>query len=654
MAVNLSPLAGAGAQFFDNNGVILSGGKLYTYAAGTTTPLAAYTSSSGSTAHTNPIILDSAGRVPGGEIWITAGVPYKFAIYTALNVLLGTYDNLTSGLAGGVSLTSSGYTTATDVQTAFDNLGSTAGTSKVGFIATGTGAVSRSAQAKLRDMVSVEDFGAVGDGVTNDTVAIQAALNSGAASVQLTGKTYVVNGTLTIPPGVTLIGNSVASEYFPAGPGSTTVGSCLSKLSTGTAGPIVILQSSSGIANLYLKHSKINGATTGIVQVGLAGSNSVYNSTISNVSIYGSATADLAGTNTCYGIFYPNGSTPSTYQRYLNRADNFYIANCDVAIRLGANCNANNFTAFAIRQCYQHILLDGISATEQCVENVFSGFVCVNIGVLPTSATTVFVLKNYALKNVFSGYTTECNGSAFSIDTNSAGNNFFGVENETTLSVVPPNNLHSLFTQTTNRSQVSQMLIPAPATPQNYTFGTGNLLRFARSIGGTLPTLNSAAFTAADPSSKVIALFNSTVYAKSVKPGFKAKLTVMLSAPGGGAGQSIVSVEFIYRVTDNATNAAQLSVISVTKKPATNYIAGLKFLTGVASASGFGLAIVGGNFGVSTATALIVDLEILAYTYDVNVVAMSNYADITWTSIPATANNVTDAIDLLTVADTAI
>ena len=68
--VSLSIFGGVGAQFFDNNGVILSGGKIYTYEAGTTTPLATYTSSTGNTAHTNPIVLDAAGRVPaGGEIW---------------------------------------------------------------------------------------------------------------------------------------------------------------------------------------------------------------------------------------------------------------------------------------------------------------------------------------------------------------------------------------------------------------------------------------------------------------------------------------------------------------------------------------------------------------------------------------------------------
>jgi len=94
MSVNPSPIGGFAAQFFDNNGVILSGGKIYTYAAGTTTPQATYTSSLGNTAHANPIILDSAGRVPGGEIWLTDNLLYKFVIETSTGSLLGFYDNI--------------------------------------------------------------------------------------------------------------------------------------------------------------------------------------------------------------------------------------------------------------------------------------------------------------------------------------------------------------------------------------------------------------------------------------------------------------------------------------------------------------------------------------------------------------------------------
>lgn len=92
-AVSLSPFGGAGVQFFDNNGVPLSGGKIFTYLAGTTTPAATYTTQAGNVAHTNPIILDAAGRVSGGEIWVTS-TSYKFILKTSTDVLLVTLDNI--------------------------------------------------------------------------------------------------------------------------------------------------------------------------------------------------------------------------------------------------------------------------------------------------------------------------------------------------------------------------------------------------------------------------------------------------------------------------------------------------------------------------------------------------------------------------------
>ena len=102
MAVFLSPVGGVAAQFFTNTGSVLTGGKLYTYAAGTTTPLTSYTTSAGTVARTNPIILDAAGRVAeGGEIWITSA-SYKFVLTDSTDVLIATYDNI-SGI--GVSNT---------------------------------------------------------------------------------------------------------------------------------------------------------------------------------------------------------------------------------------------------------------------------------------------------------------------------------------------------------------------------------------------------------------------------------------------------------------------------------------------------------------------------------------------------------------------
>lgn len=117
MSVNLSPLGGAAAQFFSNDGVPLAGGLIYTYLAGTNTPEATYTTNAGSIAHSNPIVLDSAGRVPTGEIWLTDGVLYKFILRDSTGTLLGTYDNI-SGINNG-AFTQIANFTGTGIQVAF-------------------------------------------------------------------------------------------------------------------------------------------------------------------------------------------------------------------------------------------------------------------------------------------------------------------------------------------------------------------------------------------------------------------------------------------------------------------------------------------------------------------------------------------------------
>lgn len=196
MAVNLSALAGAGQQFFNDNGVILSGGKLYSYAAGTTTPQTTYTSASGSTAHTNPIVLNSAGRVATGEIWLTAGENYKFVLYTSNDVLIASWDNITG--INGTGITSNAV--------------------NVEYDPAGTGAVATTVQAKLREVVSVMDFGATGDGTTDDTAAIQAAINAtvGGGMLLLPVGTYLVSDTLTFTKNIVFQGQGVGSEILVA------------------------------------------------------------------------------------------------------------------------------------------------------------------------------------------------------------------------------------------------------------------------------------------------------------------------------------------------------------------------------------------------------------------------------------------------------
>lgn len=259
MAVNLSPLGGAGAQFFTNDGVPLTGGLLYTYLAGTSTPATTYTSSTGVTALANPIILDAAGRVPTGEIWLTDGISYKFVLKDSTDVLIATWDGLSGINSNFIAYTAQEETaTATAGQTVFNlsiayipgannlavfvngsnqvvnanyletdentvtfltglNVGdvvkfstatpisaNTVSAVDVGYTPAGTGAVSTNVQAKLRQYVSVKDFGATGDGSTNDTAAAQAA-----SAANVGGDVFFPAGTYLFSSDITFACNVI-------------------------------------------------------------------------------------------------------------------------------------------------------------------------------------------------------------------------------------------------------------------------------------------------------------------------------------------------------------------------------------------------------------------------------------------------------------
>ena len=116
-AVNLCPTFGAGFQSFLPNGLPNTQGYIYTYAAGTSTPLGAYTESTGTTLAANPIPLNSDGTLPY-TLWMTNGLAYKIVITDSLLVPLAsrTFDNiggmvLSYGALAVTNITASGNIT---------------------------------------------------------------------------------------------------------------------------------------------------------------------------------------------------------------------------------------------------------------------------------------------------------------------------------------------------------------------------------------------------------------------------------------------------------------------------------------------------------------------------------------------------------------
>lgn len=372
MSVNLSPVAGAAAQFLDNSGNVLTGGKLFTYLAGTTTPAATYTSSTGVTFHANPIILDAAGRVPsGGEIWLSDNIQYKFVLKDANDVLIATWDNL-SGInsnfvnytvqeeiqtatagqtvftlttlnyapgtnsltvyvdgvnqyeGGSYSFIETNSTTVTftaglhvgalvKFTTAVPATGTATNANVVTYEPAGTGAVTTTVQAKLRETVSVKDFGAVGDGVANDAPAVQTAVNSGAKNIYFPEGTYLFNS------------NSVA----------TGEGAC------------VILTSSHDNVNFIGKNATIKSATNKLQLFCINGADNV---TFDGFVFDNSANGLLQNQVKPAGYGIPNGGI----------AGNGNSANAAIPLFLGSGLSVTNceFLEFVFAIYYIHDYTD--------------------------------------------------------------------------------------------------------------------------------------------------------------------------------------------------------------------------------------------------------------------------------------------------------
>ena len=277
----------------DPNGKPYAGAKAYFYITGTTTAQNTYSDYALTVPNANPVVADGNGM--WGPIYLLPNVRYRVTLKTSTDALIYTQDDY-AGTQGTNTFTSQTYV-ATLGQTVFtvsasytpgsatcsvylngaklisgldytetsstvitlitgaglgdnveiitgspvnDNASSSA---LVTFLQAGTGAVARTVQSKERDTVSVKDFGAVGDGTTDDTAAMQAAHTAAAGRPVFYPKGTYLFTTLTLA----LSGDGIVGE----GSGDIN-GNGNTKLVTATTGSAITLTTSTA-HNVILK-----------------------------------------------------------------------------------------------------------------------------------------------------------------------------------------------------------------------------------------------------------------------------------------------------------------------------------------------------------------------------------------------------------------
>lgn len=291
-------------QAFDADGNPLASGKLYSYAAGTLTPLATYTTQAGNVANANPVILDSAGRA---SVWRGAG-SYRMILKSAADVTVWDVDNIVND-AGNLA----------------DTADAANGDALIGVKSILAGATARTQHDKNADRISALDFGADNTGTTDSTAAIQYALNTG-KQVFLPAGTYKISTLTFTANGQGLVGES---------PSTTILNSTVSGVA---AAAIKSDDQTTTRLFCYVKNLQV---VAGSLAVGyVIDWKSIQFGRIENAWVYGGG----AG---CTGIRLEANwvTTECTY----NSISDCYIGNIGKGISFGDGANTNTLTGNRIQ-----------------------------------------------------------------------------------------------------------------------------------------------------------------------------------------------------------------------------------------------------------------------------------------------------------------
>lgn len=345
-------------QFFDANGDVLAGGKVYTYTATGTfsTAKATYTTEAGDVEHPNPVILDAAGRpaTGNGSIWLSG--TYDFVVKDANDVEIESTLNVTAFTA--LPSTSDAYFesfSGTGSQTAFTTSDDLGVDEKAIYVWVDSG---------LQEAVTNGEFATdsgwtkgagwtIGSGVATATGGISTAIEQTAAITLVEGQAYSVSYTITrsagtLTPsvggtdGTTQNSSGTYTEVIVAGSNQT-----LAFTGTGFTGTLDNVSITQAVSSGYTIQSPttytISGTTLTFATAPAAGTNNIYVSAPSLlVGAASSAASDAAtsaaaalASETQAGVYAGQLTIVSTTSLAIGTGSKVFTVAADLSLNAG-------------------------------------------------------------------------------------------------------------------------------------------------------------------------------------------------------------------------------------------------------------------------------------------------------------------------------
>lgn len=268
MSVFLAPIINS--QTVDNNGNPLSGGLIYVYLAGTSTPVTTYSDNLGTIPNTFPIVLNSLGVSNQGEIWLTGGSSYKYVIQNSLGIVQRTLDNLRGINDSSVAadqwilfpapptyISATSFSLVGD-QTQTFQVNRRVKTQNTGGIVYST--ITTSVYSAPNTIITVSNTSGVLDsGLSQVYYGVISIQDSSVIGLLLNVRTFIANATYTPTPGTTsviveVLGGGGAGGGTPVtgaatvsvGGGGGAGGYAKSRLTSGFAGVAIVVGTAGG------------------------------------------------------------------------------------------------------------------------------------------------------------------------------------------------------------------------------------------------------------------------------------------------------------------------------------------------------------------------------------------------------------------------